>query len=91
MNEMGVFEIIRDYTTVKPCVVRDKPDAHTAWLIVGAQSFCFTDQACESKEDALMACNMLAIAIDKIVAKGNNTHDQEDEIEGESYNERNRI
>lgn len=71
VDELLVARIIRDYTATKPCVVDDAPDAHSAWLVVGAQSFCITEPACESKEDAEMMCKMLAIAIRNILGELN--------------------
>ena len=67
-NDLLIKRLKRDYTKVKPCVVDGYPDAHTAWLVVDAQSFCITSEACESKEDAEMMCLMLSTALSRLLA-----------------------
>jgi len=67
-DDLLIQRLMRDYTKIEPCVVNGEPDAHTAWLIVEAQSFLVTNNYCETKEDAEMMCKMLATALSRILA-----------------------
>ena len=59
-----IIDTIRErYTCIKPCCVEGEPDAHTVWLKVGAQKFCVTSEACETKQDAEEFRRMLASAL----------------------------
>lgn len=57
------------YTLCRPCCVDGEPDAHTVWLKVGVQSFCVTSFACETKDEAEWTRDMLAKALEKVVAE----------------------
>lgn len=63
-----LVESLREkYTDIKPCCVEGSPDAHTAWLKVGDQSFCVTDLACDTEKEAEWFRTMLASALATIV------------------------
>jgi hypothetical protein len=59
--------MLHNYTHISPCVIEDMPDAHSAWLTVGAQGFCVTPQGCETAEEAEWMRVMLAKALATIV------------------------
>ena len=59
--------ILRDYTHKQPCVVDGFPDAHTAWLRVGVQSFCVTPNCCDTADEAEWTQSMLAKALVRLV------------------------
>jgi hypothetical protein len=50
------------YTRVREVVMPDAPDAHTAWLVIGNQSFT-VGPAYETREEADWMCWMLAKAL----------------------------
>ena len=50
------------YTRVRECVMEGAPDAHTAWLVVGNQSFAI-GPAYETQAEADWLCWMLAKAL----------------------------
>lgn len=65
---MNLTEHIREnFTHVKPCCVEGAPDAHTAWLKVGPQSFCVTHMACDTKDEAEWYRTQLATALGNMV------------------------
>ena len=56
------------YLNVKPVVIEDMPDAHTARFEVGGQSFCIGDS--DTEEGAKWLCVMFAKALDVVVKEG---------------------
>lgn len=60
-------ELIERYTLARPCCVRDTPDAHTIWLIVGNQQFSL-DGYQDTLADANWIRRMLGTAIKRILS-----------------------
>jgi hypothetical protein len=67
LRDLRTADLLARFTEVKPCVVEDWPNAHTAWLKVGVQSFCITPAACETKEEAEFMAMQLARALRRIL------------------------
>lgn len=53
------------YTRIQSCAVQDLPSAHTAWFVVGNQSFLI-GKCYETAEEASWMCWMLAKALGKV-------------------------
>lgn len=58
-------DIMEKFTRISPCVVEGEPDAHNAYFVVGAQSFCITAFAQETAQEASWWCWQFAKALEK--------------------------
>ena len=62
-SDLLASEILRRHLILRPCCVRDEPDAHTVVLIVGNQSFVIGALPCETRSEAEWMQTMLATGL----------------------------
>jgi hypothetical protein len=64
--EPEVLTLAKKYTAISAVTVRDVPDAHTFWLVVGVQKFCIGPYF-DTPEEATWNCLMLAKALQTLL------------------------
>lgn len=71
-------KLMEQYTRISYVTVQDEDnpeyslaDATHAWLVVGAQSFCVSNQYFDSRDEASWLCWMVAKALSKVITSEN--------------------